>query len=105
MLAGAIVATMIAPAAASGERVWNRRYDGPAGGEDIARDTVVSADGTTVFVVGESDGGATTHDNSPPAPTTRRPATGCGPHGTTVPRASTTRVSRSRRALTVRACS
>jgi DNA-binding beta-propeller fold protein YncE len=35
---------------------WVARYDGPAGGFDEAFSVVVSPDGTTVFVAGESEG-------------------------------------------------
>jgi WD40 repeat protein len=44
----------IAYEGATGARQWIRRYDGPAGGEDIANGIAASPDGSTVFVTGWS---------------------------------------------------
>jgi outer membrane protein assembly factor BamB len=47
--------------AATGARLWVRRYSGPAGyGEDAANSVAVSPDSSTVYVTGSSDGGAPT---------------------------------------------
>jgi DNA-binding beta-propeller fold protein YncE len=42
--------------AATGDRLWHRRYDGPAGGDDRAFALVPSPNGHTLFVTGESEG-------------------------------------------------
>jgi DNA-binding beta-propeller fold protein YncE len=42
--------------AATGDRIWRKRYDGPAGGDDQAYGLAVSPNGHTVYVAGESDG-------------------------------------------------
>jgi DNA-binding beta-propeller fold protein YncE len=44
--------------AATGARLWVRRYNGPGNGQDNARSMVVSPAGDTVYVTGSSDGGA-----------------------------------------------
>jgi WD40 repeat protein len=46
----------------TGERSWVRRYDGPAGNEDMANAVAVSPDGSTVYVTGSSMGTARTDD-------------------------------------------
>jgi sugar lactone lactonase YvrE len=46
----------IAYDATTGEKIWSRRYDGPAHGRDRASAIGVSPDGSTVFVTGGSDG-------------------------------------------------
>ena len=42
--------------------LWTDRYDGPAGGSDIARAMELSPDGGTMFVTGESPGSGTGSD-------------------------------------------
>lgn len=41
---------------AEGAEIWLARYDGPANGRDHGKDIAVSPDGTTVYVVGSSEG-------------------------------------------------
>ena len=53
----------IAYDAASGSRLWSRRYDGPAHGEDLASAAAVASDGSVLFVTGTS-AGATTSTNA-----------------------------------------
>jgi hypothetical protein len=48
--------TTIAYDSATGNRLWVRRYDGPAHGEDDAWMVVASPDGTAVLVIGQSTG-------------------------------------------------
>ena len=48
--------------AATGVRVWVRRYNGPAGGSDQAEKVLVSPDGARVFVTGISEGSGTAFD-------------------------------------------
>jgi DNA-binding beta-propeller fold protein YncE len=48
--------------ASTGLELWVRRYDGPGHVNDRARSIVVSPDGATVFVSGESGGTSTGHD-------------------------------------------
>jgi hypothetical protein len=36
------------------EQLWAQRYDGPASGADVLNDMIASADGSTLFVTGES---------------------------------------------------
>ena len=45
--------------AATGDEVWAARYDAPGGGQDRAEGVVLSPDGSTVFVTGESKGRGT----------------------------------------------
>lgn len=52
--------TTIAYDTATGRRSWVRRYNGQAGGEDIARDVAVTPDGGKVVVTGQSADSATT---------------------------------------------
>jgi hypothetical protein len=52
---GADYAT-IAYRALTGRKGWERRYDGPGGGDDDAHSLRVSPDGTAVFVTGSSLG-------------------------------------------------
>lgn len=52
----------IAYDAVTGERLWLRRYDGPAHGDDFANDLAVSPDGATVFVTGRSERSSTGDD-------------------------------------------
>jgi hypothetical protein len=52
----------IAYGAATGSSLWSKRYNGVMGGYDNARALVVSPDGTTVFVTGESWRNADTGD-------------------------------------------
>ena len=47
----------IAYDAGTGRRLWLRRYNGPAGGNDDPSAIAVSADGSDVFVAGTSQGG------------------------------------------------
>ena len=48
--------------ASSGDHLWTHRYNGPGHGTDDAHDVAVSADGTKVFVTGESLGATTGRD-------------------------------------------
>jgi hypothetical protein len=48
--------------AATGARLWVRRYKGQGDGEDAATSLGVSPDGTQVFVTGHSNGGTTNYD-------------------------------------------
>jgi glucose dehydrogenase len=52
--AGAYDYVTVAIDASTGSRVWARRYDGPAGGDDASNSIGVSLDGATVFVGGSS---------------------------------------------------
>jgi outer membrane protein assembly factor BamB len=54
--------TTVAYDAATGGRRWLRRYDGPGKVEDRAYGLVVAADGTKVYVTGESWGTDTSSD-------------------------------------------
>jgi hypothetical protein len=45
----------LARKASTGVKVWGRRYDGPAGGDDDACAIAASPDGSKVFVNGTSD--------------------------------------------------
>jgi DNA-binding beta-propeller fold protein YncE len=42
--------------AATGARIWRKRYNGPAAGDDRASALALSPDGHTLYVTGESDG-------------------------------------------------
>jgi PQQ-like domain len=42
--------------ATTGDRVWRKRYNGPAAGDDTASALALSPNGHTVYVTGESDG-------------------------------------------------
>lgn len=44
--------------ALTGAKLWERRYDGPVSGDDLASYLVVSPDGKLVFVTGSSPGGS-----------------------------------------------
>ena len=46
----------VAYSAATGTRLWVRRYNGPGNGEDHASSVRVSPGGTRVFVTGDSQG-------------------------------------------------
>ena len=48
--------------ASTGAKLWVRRYDGPGDKTDIAHAVVLSPDGTSVFVTGESTGSTTDED-------------------------------------------
>jgi WD40 repeat protein len=50
----------IAYDAATGARLWIQRYNGPGNGDDRANSIAVSPTGGTVYVTGQSDGGAAT---------------------------------------------
>ena len=52
----------IAYDASTGRQLWSARYNGPARGEDTGAAVVASPDGRTVYVAGNSDGGATGFD-------------------------------------------
>jgi hypothetical protein len=54
--------TTLAMDAATGGRVWVRRYDGPGHFTDEASDVLVSPDGSEVIVSGASDNGAGNSD-------------------------------------------
>jgi DNA-binding beta-propeller fold protein YncE len=54
--------TLPAGGATSGTKLWAKRLDGQASGDDSAMDVAVSGDGTRVFVTGGSDGGFTGTD-------------------------------------------
>jgi hypothetical protein len=54
--------TTVSYDAMSGSKLWARRYDGPAHGNDLAVAVVASADGSRVFVTGQSDDGTGTAD-------------------------------------------
>jgi hypothetical protein len=41
---------------ATGERLWDRRYDGPAGSDDQAHSIARSADGSRIYLTGQSIG-------------------------------------------------
>jgi hypothetical protein len=56
------VTTLPADAATSGSKLWAKRFDGQASGDDSATDVAVSGDGARVFVTGGSDGGFTGMD-------------------------------------------
>jgi DNA-binding beta-propeller fold protein YncE len=46
----------------SGERLWARRYNGPANGDDTPNSVTVSPDGKTVYVTGASQGASSGYD-------------------------------------------
>jgi outer membrane protein assembly factor BamB len=48
--------------ASTGHKLWDKRYDGPASGNDSASSIGVSPDGTKVFVTGSSVGAASAAD-------------------------------------------
>jgi hypothetical protein len=52
----------IAYNASTGAKLWSARYSGPGNGTDEAKALALSADGTRVFVTGESTGSATDWD-------------------------------------------
>jgi WD40 repeat protein len=52
----------VAYSAATGKRLWVRRYNGPANRHDFASSVAVSPGGTRVFVTGYSYGGTTSID-------------------------------------------
>jgi DNA-binding beta-propeller fold protein YncE len=43
--------------ASTGDEFWARRYDGPAGYDDTAKELAVSPDGTALYVTGQSSEG------------------------------------------------
>src|SRR5205085_9061877 len=52
----------IAYDASNGGQRWARRYNGPAGGDDVARMLRLSPDGTKVYVTGHSRGSGSGDD-------------------------------------------
>jgi WD40 repeat protein len=52
----------IACDADTGDRLWARWYDGPAGGEDVSNAMALSPDGTRLVVTGGSEGVGTSDD-------------------------------------------
>jgi DNA-binding beta-propeller fold protein YncE len=48
--------------AATGKRLWVKRYDGPAGADDYGQALAVGPDGSAVYVTGASRGSGTLTD-------------------------------------------